>query len=39
MKAVLGGAINLGKWYINKGQDTLYYEKFDVVGIIASVYD
>ena len=30
-KAVVGGAINLGSWYINKGQDTLYYEKFDVV--------
>lgn len=30
-KAVVGGAINLGKWYINKGQDTIYYEKFDVV--------
>lgn len=29
-KAVVGGAINLGKWYINKGQDTIYYEKFDV---------
>lgn len=29
-KAVVGGAINLGKWYINKGQDTIYYEKFDI---------
>ena len=30
-RAVVGGAVNLGKWYINKGQDTIYYEKFDVV--------
>ena len=29
-KAVVGGAINLGKWYINRGQDTIYYEKFDI---------
>lgn len=29
-RAVVGGAVNLGKWYINKGQDTIYYEKFDV---------
>lgn len=30
-KAVVGGAINLGSEYINKGQNTIYYEKFDVV--------
>ena len=30
-RAVVGGAINLGSWYINRGQDTIYYEKFDVV--------
>lgn len=29
-KAVVGGAVNLGKWYINRGQDTIYYEKFDI---------
>ena len=29
-RAVVGGAINLGKWYINRGQDTIYYEKFDI---------
>lgn len=31
-KAILGGAIILGDGYINIGQDTLYYEKFDYVG-------
>lgn len=30
MKSIVGGAIILGKNYINKGQDTIYYEKFDV---------
>jgi len=30
MKSIVGGAILLGKNYINKGQDTIYYEKFDV---------
>lgn len=30
MKSIIGGAIILGKNYINKGQDTIYYEKFDV---------
>ena len=32
MKSIIGGAIFLGKSYINKGQDTLYYEKFDMTG-------
>lgn len=31
-KAILGGAVILGDGYINIGQDTLYYEKFDYVG-------
>ena len=32
MKSIIGGAIFLGKSYINRGQDTLYYEKFDMTG-------
>lgn len=32
MKSIIGGAIYLGKSYINKGQNTLYYEKFDMTG-------
>lgn len=32
MKSIIGGAIFIGKSYINKGQDTLYYEKFDMTG-------
>ena len=31
MKSIIGGAIYLGKNYINRGQNTLYYEKFDFV--------
>jgi len=31
-KAVVGGAEYIGKNYINIGQNTLYYEKFDFVG-------
>lgn len=30
-KSILGGAQLLGSSYINKGQDTLYFEKFNVV--------
>lgn len=30
-KAIVGGAIWIGKGYIDKGQDTLYYQKFNVV--------
>lgn len=30
-KAIVGGAIWIGTGYINKGQDTLYYQKFNVV--------
>lgn len=32
MKSIVGGAIYLGKSYINRGQNTLYYEKFDMSG-------
>lgn len=31
-KAVVGGAIFIGQGYINVGQDTIYYEKFDFAG-------
>lgn len=31
-KAIIGGAEYIGKNYINAGQNTLYYEKFDFVG-------
>ncbi|MBE5921663.1 MAG: mannosyl-glycoprotein endo-beta-N-acetylglucosamidase [Lachnospiraceae bacterium] len=31
-KGVVGGASYIGSGYINIGQDTLYYEKFDYVG-------
>ena len=31
-KSLVGGAIMLGESYINIGQDTLYYKKFDYVG-------
>lgn len=30
--AIVGGGIFIGSGYINVGQDTLYYEKFDLVG-------
>lgn len=30
--AIVGGSIFIGTGYINIGQDTLYYEKFDLVG-------
>lgn len=32
LKAIVGGAEYIGKNYINVGQNTLYYEKFDFVG-------
>lgn len=32
LKAIVGGAEYIGKTYINIGQNTLYYEKFDFVG-------
>ena len=31
MKSVIGGAIYIGSRYINRGQNTIYYEKFDMV--------
>lgn len=31
-KSIVGGAAFIGKGYINVGQDTIYYEKFDFVG-------
>lgn len=31
-KAIIGGAIKNGTGYINVGQDTLYYKKFDYAG-------
>lgn len=32
MKSIIGGSIYLGSKYINRGQNTLYYEKFDIDG-------
>lgn len=32
MRSIIGGAIRLGKNYISVGQDTIYYEKFDLSG-------
>lgn len=32
LKAIIGGSEYIGKTYINLGQNTLYYEKFDFVG-------
>lgn len=32
-KAIVGGSQFIGQGYINIGQDTLYYEKFDFIGI------
>jgi len=31
-KAIVGGAVFIGNGFINIGQDTIYYEKFDFVG-------
>lgn len=31
MLSIIGGAIKLGKEYINRGQNTIYYEKFDLI--------
>lgn len=30
MKSIIGGSLRLGENYISKGQDTIYYEKFDL---------
>ncbi len=32
VKSILGGATYIGTGYINRGQDTIYYEKFDLKG-------
>lgn len=37
-KAILGGSINLGQGYINKAQDTMYFEKFNVVNRSSGLY-
>ncbi len=31
-KAIIGGALKFGNDYINQGQDTAYYKKFDYIG-------
>ncbi len=31
VKSIQGGAVKIGSNYINKGQNTLYFEKFNVV--------
>ncbi len=37
-KALLGGAEFLGKGYINLGQDTLYYQKFNMTNTTSGLY-
>lgn len=32
-KSIVGGAIKTGNGYINVGQDTIYYKKFDLIGV------
>lgn len=32
MKSIMGGSIYLGEKYIARGQDTLYYQKYDLIG-------
>ncbi len=32
-KSIIGGAIHYGTNYVNRGQDTLYYKKFNVVNV------
>jgi len=38
MRSIIGGAVKLGTGYINKGQDTLYYQKFDLVSSFSHQY-
>lgn len=38
-KAITGGAMWIAKGYISKGQDTLYFQKFDVKGVNGKYYD
>ncbi len=37
-KSITGGASYIGKSYINKGQNTLYFEKFNVVNTASGLY-
>ncbi|MDE5965287.1 MAG: SH3 domain-containing protein [Lachnospiraceae bacterium] len=37
-KSIVGGAGYIGASYINKGQNTLYFEKFNVVNTISGLY-
>ena len=37
-KAIVGGSIYLGSGYINKGQDTMYTEKFNVTNRSSGLY-
>lgn len=37
-KCLLGSAKSIGKSYINLGQDTLYYQKFNVVNTTSGLY-
>ncbi|SEW34603.1 cadherin-like beta sandwich domain-containing protein [[Clostridium] fimetarium] len=38
MRSIIGGAIKLGTGYINKGQNSLYYQKFDLVTSFSHQY-
>ena len=38
-KAITGGALWIASGYINNGQDTLYFQKFDVVDNGTALYD
>ena len=38
-KAITGGALWIANGYINNGQDTLYFQKFDVVDNGTALYD
>ncbi len=37
-KSIVGGAGYIGASYINKGQNTLYFEKFNVVNTVSGLY-
>ena len=38
-KAITGGALWIAKGYISRGQDTLYFQKFDIKGENGKYYD
>ncbi|MBO4580418.1 MAG: hypothetical protein J5715_09725 [Clostridiales bacterium] len=38
-KAITGGALWIAKGYISRGQDTLYFQKFDIKGKDGKYYD